>query len=64
MAEVAAGLDVTEQAIYNWFWSGAHRYRTEVAAELDRERRARRRPSSYTPNWRPNSPSPNAPPSY
>ena len=47
VAEVAAGLDVTEQTIYNWLGPGAHRYRTEAGAELDRERRTRRRPSSY-----------------
>ena len=47
VAEVAAGLDVTEQTIYNWLGPGAHRYRTEAGAELDREGRTRRRPSSY-----------------
>ena len=47
VAEVASSLEVTEQTIYNWLWPRAHRYRTEVGAELDRERRTRRRPSSY-----------------
>lgn len=37
VAEVAAGLDVTEQTIYNWLGPRAHRHRTEAGAELDRE---------------------------
>ncbi|MFE5647027.1 hypothetical protein [Rhodococcus sp. NPDC056516] len=44
VAEVAAGLDVTEQTIYDWLGPGAHRYRTEAGAEFARNRR---RPSSY-----------------
>ncbi|MFD6517647.1 transposase [Rhodococcus sp. NPDC060176] len=63
VAEVAAALDVTEQTIYNWR-NQAHRYRAKAGAELDRERRTRRRSTSPSPSWRPNSPSPNAPPSY
>ena len=47
VADVASGLGVTAQIIYNLLGPGAHRYRSEAGAELDRERRTRRCSSSY-----------------
>ncbi|WP_419722144.1 transposase [Rhodococcus globerulus] len=64
VAEVAAGLDVTEQTIYNWLGPGAHRYRSEAGAELDRERKNSPLPVVVSRNWRPILPSPNAPRNY
>lgn len=60
-AEVAAGLDVTEQTIYNWLGPGAHRYRTEAGAELDRERKNSPPPVVVSPSGRPSLPSLRAP---
>lgn len=61
VAEVAAGLDVTEQTIYNWLGPGAHRYRTEGGAELDRERKNSQPPVAVSRSWRPSLPLPNSP---